>query len=110
MDDSRDPRMISADDLALLAARNPRAAEALGNITQAAGVAAARRAMVLRHPDIAKRLVTELGYGRPGQWNGFIPPSHFNGSPNGSPRRAALLEIEADAWQADNAPEPEETP
>lgn len=65
-----------------------------------------RKEMVMRHPDIARRLVTELGYASPGQWNGFIPPSHFNGSPNNSPRRAALLEIEADAWQADREGQP----
>lgn len=101
MDDAREPRMIAAADLASLASRSPKAAEAIANIGQAADVAAERRAMVLRHEDIAKRLVTELGYQRPGQWNGYIPPSHFDGSWNDSPRRQILLEIEADAWQAD---------
>ena len=43
-----------------------------------------RRAAVLKHPDLAKRLVDELGYAHPRQWNGYIPPSTVNpGDPGG---------------------------
>lgn len=34
-----------------------------------------RRAAVLKHKDLAERLVAELGYAKPGQWNGYIPPA-----------------------------------
>lgn len=56
------------------------------------------RAMVLSHPDLAARLCAPpLDYKRPDQWNGFIPPEYFNGHFNDSPRRAALVEICAEA-------------
>lgn len=39
--------------------------------------AKARRARVLRHPDLAKRLTQRpLSYEQPEQWNGYIPPLH----------------------------------
>lgn len=49
---------------------------------------------VLAHPDIAERLVTDprLGYKRPEQWTGYVPPL----MPGGSRRqveREALMEI-----------------
>ena len=62
-------------------------------------VAQDRRRRVLAHPDIAHRLVTELRYSRPEQWNGYVPPKAAYiderdlGVPNRSPRRTALLEI-----------------
>jgi len=55
------------------------------------------RALVLKHPDLARRLVTDLGYAKPEQWNGFIPPYLFNGSVNDSPRRAIFVDIAAEA-------------
>jgi hypothetical protein len=33
-----------------------------------------RRARILKHPDLAQRLVSELGYLRADQWNGYVPP------------------------------------
>jgi hypothetical protein len=57
-----------------------------------------RRERVLGHPDLAARLTEEpIGYGRPEQWNGFVPPLVWNGQFNDSPRRAALAEICAEA-------------
>lgn len=65
----------------------------------------ARRARVLRHPDLARRLVTELGYARPEHWNGYVPPRLDpddrregtyvppSAKLNTSPRRAALVAI-----------------
>ncbi len=56
------------------------------------------RAMVLAHPDLAAKLCQPpLSYQRPEQWNGFVPPEYFNGRPNDSPRRAALVAIIAEA-------------
>jgi hypothetical protein len=61
-----------------------------------------RRAAVLKHPDLCQQLLDELGYQRPEQWNGFIPPATFNGAPNDSPRRAALMLISAEAWKREH--------
>jgi hypothetical protein len=85
---------------------------------------AERRARVLKHPDLAKRL-TELpiGYAKASQWNGWVPPQVIDleatrevlrdgkgfRNPHGrlalgerqndSPRRAALVDIAAEAWR-----------
>jgi len=36
-----------------------------------------RRAAVLKHDDLARRLITELGFKRAEQWNGYIPPAEW---------------------------------
>lgn len=61
----------------------------------------ARRRLVLRHPDIAKRL-TDAGFmpfpfGRPDQWTEYVPPATWGHSRNGSPRRQALLALVSEA-------------
>jgi hypothetical protein len=54
----------------------------------------ARRELVLSQPEIAARLCEPpLGYQRPEQWNGFIPPEFWCEQRNDSPQRAALLDI-----------------
>lgn len=59
---------------------------------------AERRRAVLAHPDLAERLCEDpLGYARPDQWTGFIPPAMWNQQPNTSPRRKALVEIYEEA-------------
>jgi hypothetical protein len=66
--------------------------------------------LVLRYPDIAKRLCEPpLGYAAPGQWTGYIPPAYdaeqVDGSVplNTSRYRAVLMEIlEAAAERADS--------
>jgi hypothetical protein len=61
-----------------------------------------RRAMVLRHRDLAARLcLPPLSYARPEQWNGYIPVD--GPSPKGPETRAALLDIEAEAWERGQA-------
>ncbi len=56
------------------------------------------RRLVLSHPDLAARLCEPaLGYQRPEQWNGFVPPEIFNGEHNLSPRLEALAAIVAEA-------------
>jgi hypothetical protein len=56
------------------------------------------REIVLAHPDLRERLTTPpLGYASAEQWNGYIPPELCNGEHNSSPRRAALVDIVAEA-------------
>lgn len=60
------------------------------------------RDAVLAHPDLAQKLTEPpLDYQRPEQWNGFVPPEYFNQQVNDSPRRAALVEIVAEAQARD---------
>lgn len=77
-----------------------------------------RRARVLAHPDLARRLTQPpLSYKRPEQWNGYIAPrllaedacsscsnysrgrcpGHHVAKVNDSPRRAALVAIAREA-------------
>lgn len=60
--------------------------------------AEARKALILRHPDLAERLTKPpLGYQRPDQWSGAIPPETFNGVANDSPLRPVILQLLAEA-------------
>lgn len=55
---------------------------------------AERRRAVLAHADLAERLCEEpLSFARPDQWTGYIPPAMWQGTPNTSPRRKALVAI-----------------
>jgi hypothetical protein len=57
-----------------------------------------RRERVLKHPDLAELLTRpEVGYARPDQWTGYVPPEMWNDSRNDSPRRAALVAIATEA-------------
>lgn len=65
---------------------------------------ARRRALVLKHPDLAARLTEPpLRHTLPEHWTGYIPPSHDAPSVGGyqpintSPARAALAAILAEA-------------
>lgn len=101
----------------------PAWAKAIGKSSE---VCAERRARLLRYPDLTKRLVTELGYTKPEQWNGYIPPrpdayaereilhdtsGYVNPDRvrtpgqqvNDSPRRAALVDIAAEAMRRESA-------
>jgi len=75
----------------------------LANLVRTTGTAAGelvaeRRKLVLAHPDLAVRLTEEpIGYERPEQWTGYVPPLIWNGELNDSARRAALAEICAEA-------------
>lgn len=73
---------------------------------QAAGRSenARRRALVLRHPDLAARLTEPpLRHTTPEHWTGYIPPAYDpetygGGQPiNTSPARAALVALLAEA-------------
>lgn len=60
--------------------------------------AAENRAAVLRHPDLATKLTQPpIGYTKPEQWTGYVPPETYDGVPNRSDRRAALFDIVLDA-------------
>lgn len=66
--------------------------------------ARARRAMILRHPDLAAKLAElPLGPASPEQWTGAIPPELFNGVRNDSPRRPAILALLAEAERREAA-------
>lgn len=58
-----------------------------------------RRKLVLSHPDLAKELCSfVIGYSKPENWNGWIPPELDSyGALNDSPRRAALVRLVAEA-------------
>lgn len=59
---------------------------------------AANRAAVLGHPDLAIKLTQPpLEYGKPEQWNGYIPPLLFGEQLNNSARRKALVELVTEA-------------
>lgn len=67
---------------------------------------ARRRALVLRHPDLAARLCEPpLRHTTPEHWTGYIPPAYdaetFGGGQpiNTSPARAALVALLAEAEQ-----------
>ena len=73
-------------------------------VTVARETAAYRRRIVLAHPDLCEVLVRQLGYIRPDQWGGFVPPRWYECGgyvaqwyPNDSPVRAALLDLVAEA-------------
>lgn len=57
-----------------------------------------RRARVLAHPDLAIKLTAApLDYTEPGRWSGYVPPRMWAEQLNNSPRRAALVDICAEA-------------
>jgi hypothetical protein len=86
------------------------------------------RALVLSHPDLAKRLTDyPLHLTDPHQWSGYLPPVMAGGVHNNSPIRAQLVHILTDALARtkdgqtalletslepppDDEPEPEEDP
>ncbi|MFC9973595.1 hypothetical protein ACFVH6_22140 [Spirillospora sp. NPDC127200] len=62
------------------------------------------RDAVLAYPDLAARLCEDpIGYARPDQWNGYVPPEIADQRHNNSPRREALAEIVAEAHARDAA-------
>lgn len=66
--------------------------------TEARARCAARRARVLAHPDIARRLCNPpMNYPAPEYWTGYIPPARIDSGqgekPNTSPIRQQLLDI-----------------
>ena len=56
-------------------------------LLKAHGINRDRRAAVLKHEDLARRLVAELGYANPQQWNGYVPPAAID--PGGDERLCA---------------------
>ncbi len=91
------------NDIAML---SDRATEVRRIRTDARRAADERRRRVLAHPDLAQRLTARpLGFQRPEQWNGYVPPaSGFWGRlsrpsdvpvevPNNSPAYFALCEL-----------------
>lgn len=76
----------------------------------AAKQTAEQRKLILAYPDIAARLCNPpLGYARPDQWTGYIPPAYDRENAigvtplNDSPRRAALMELLEAAAEREDA-------
>ncbi|MFD5031677.1 hypothetical protein ACFWM0_14865 [Streptomyces sp. NPDC058405] len=65
---------------------------------------ARRRALVLRHEDLAAKL-TEAPhrFTLPGHWTGYIPPATWNGAANTTPVRPALLALVTEAERRQGA-------
>lgn len=69
------------------------------HMAEAKRAAAHRRALVLRHPDLAAQLTQPpIKFSRPEVWNGYIPPAtDCTGAINTAPSRRVLLELVAEA-------------
>lgn len=64
-----------------------------------------RKRAVLAHADLADRLCAHpLNYQHASQWSGYIPPEMWQGVPNNSPRRAALVAIYEEACARNATP------
>ena len=62
----------------------------------------AQRALVLAHPEVARRLTDyPLALREPKCWNGFVPPELWREERNDTPQRAQLLAIIAEAQRHD---------
>lgn len=94
--------MITEADIAALRKQGDLKSYLVRQREQAHTDAAARRALVLRNPDVAARLCAPpLSYASPEQWNGFIPPATLSsGAINTTPVRTALLALVTEAEQA----------
>ena len=70
--------------------------------------AAQRRERVLAHADLADRLTAPpLCYPRPEQWTGYVPPATWQETRNDAARRAALVDICAEALRREQEGESE---
>lgn len=69
------------------------------HMAEARRAAAYRRALVLRHHDLAAKLAAPpIGFSAPEMWNGYIPPAtDCTGAMNTAACRPALLALVAEA-------------
>jgi len=89
----KEPDTLSAALSALAASHPPgsRLHELGADLLRSHAINRERRAAVLKYEDLSKRLVTELGYANPRQWNGYIPPAVIDpGDPGGMCSGAVL--------------------
>lgn len=85
----------------------------IGFIQQYRDQAAARRARVLRHPEVAAKLCQwPLEYTDPAHWTGFIPPATTDGGRKAidTPARRALIAICQEVVEREKRPEPPADP
>lgn len=60
--------------------------------------AAQRRALILRHPDLAQKLTEQpINCPTPELWDGALPPEMWREERNDSPRRPAILALITEA-------------
>ncbi|MFK0140668.1 hypothetical protein [Streptomyces murinus] len=73
------------------------------HMAEAQRAAAHRRGLVLRYPDLAKKLTEPpIGHSTPEAWTGYIPPAtDCTGAINTAACRPALLAIVAEAERRD---------
>ena len=129
MDDPRDLSTLIAEHFSRMPENSP-ARQVLAAALDGHIINQHRRAAVLRHADLARKLTEyPLNYTRPAQWNGFIPPAVVNTGepeklrqghgaktfvnpkgkrtggeiPNIHSRREALIAISTEAWNRDQA-------
>ncbi|MFJ9037922.1 hypothetical protein ACIRF8_15180 [Streptomyces sp. NPDC102406] len=76
------------------------------HMSEAQRVAAYRRALVLRYPDLAAKLTeSPLRFTAPKHWNGYIPPATWNQAMNTYSGRPVLLALVAEAERRRDQPQ-----
>lgn len=91
-------RAVEIDDVRALLAEGGMRELIAAACRETADASARRRALVLRHDDLAKRLTVQpLNFTTPEHWNGSLPPEMWNQVRNDSPRRPVLLALVAEA-------------
>jgi hypothetical protein len=101
---------LTAEDIRLLRQQGDLGQTLRELVKQAAAADQSRKALVLRHEDLAERLTRPpIGFARPDCWTGYLAPELLpSGDRNTSPIRAALVAIVAEAERrqaAHNAPQ-----
>lgn len=97
---------LSLDDTRAMREDGDLGAFIKAHMQDARRVAAHRRALILKHPDLAARLTDKpFRFSRPECWNGFIPPATWNQAINTDPSRRALLELVAEAERRHGRPQ-----
>ncbi|MEU7416744.1 hypothetical protein [Streptomyces antibioticus] len=90
---------ITLSDARALMAENDAGRFIKTQMADAQRAAAHRRALVLRHPDLAEQLTKPpINHARPDVWTGYIPPAtDCTGAINTAACRPALLALIAEA-------------
>lgn len=90
---------LTAEDIRLLRQQGDLGQTLRELVKQAAAADQSRKALVLRHEDLAERLTQPpIDFSRPDCWTGYLAPELLpSGARNTSPIRAALIAIVAEA-------------
>jgi len=85
-----EPKLLSAT-ITELAQQDTRIGKLARVILTAGNQQADRRARVLKHDDLARRLTDELGYTKPQRWTGYIPPRLWPLDDDGELLRSSVM-------------------